>query len=330
MNRAKDYEHYLPEDFLLDEYFIQWVKYPAADTNAYWKKVMADIPGTLPKMEEAREVVYALSMPTVSTNEANMQASWEKLLAEIAKPPTARVLYQPRKWWAVAATLLLLVVATSGWFMISSVNIHTGYGETRKITLPDHSIVMLNANTTVTYPRSWYFTGKRDVQMQGEAFFDVKHLGDTFRVTTCNGIVTVLGTAFNVHARNNELSVMLQRGSVRIDNFLAPAQPVFLQPGEGWTNTISKNVVVKVDTLAATAWTRHELLLNSTKIKEIIHILEERYGYTIITKDSSILERKIEGRIPMQGEKDLLFVLSRILDVNINQHQDTLFITNKE
>lgn len=330
MNRAKDFEHYLSEDFLVDEYFIQWVKYPSAEAEAYWGKLMTDFPAVAPKMAEAREMVYALSTPVIRRNEGAISENWEKLLADISREPVARVFYLQRKWWAVAASILLLMVSAAGWWATSSVRIHTGFGETREIILPDHSVVMLNANSTITYARAWYFTHQRNIDMQGEAFFDVKHLGDTFRVTAGNAMVTVLGTAFNVRARNGVLSVVLQRGRVRIDRFNAPQQPVYLLPGEGWSNTAKNNIPAKVDTLAVTAWTRHELLLNGTKINEIIHILEERYGYTIITKDSSILERKIEGRVPMQGEQDLLFVLSRILDVNINQHQDTLFITNKE
>ncbi|SKA36263.1 ferric-dicitrate binding protein FerR, regulates iron transport through sigma-19 [Chitinophaga eiseniae] len=326
----KDYRDYRMEDFLADEYFIRWVKFPDAAANAFWQQLSADVPEKAPLIREAREVVYALSTPVLVKNDPAREKIWQAVLDNIQQTPV-RPLRRYRRLWLAAASVLLLLALGATWYFTSSITVSTGYGETREVILPDHSTVMLNAHSTATYARSWPVTGKREVMLDGEAFFDVKHTGDTFRVQAGPARVTVLGTAFNVRHRQDMIAVVLQRGLVRIDMPDGEAVPAFLQPGEGWSYSHQQPPVVMqaVDTSAATAWTRHELLLNATKVKEVIHLLKDNYGYTVILEDSTIGEREIKGRIPMQREKDLLFVLSRILDVDIQQKNDTLLFTTK-
>ncbi|MBC9909203.1 FecR family protein [Chitinophaga varians] len=319
------------EDFLADEYFIRWVKFPDAATDAFWQQLSADMPDKAPLMREAREVVYALSTPVLEKNDPAREKVWQAVLENIQQPPVHRMQRYRRPLLAAASVLLLLTLGAV-WYFTSTVTVRTGYGETREITLPDHSSLILNAHSTASYARSWPVTGKREVSLQGEAFFDVKHTGDTFRVAAGPARVTVLGTAFNVRHREDITAVVLQRGRVRVDVTDGQGQPAFLLPGEGWTYAHRRPPVVvhAVDTLAATAWTRHELLLNATKVKDIINVLKDNYGYTVVLQDSTIGEREIKGRIPMQKEKDLLFVLSRILDIDIQQKNDTLLFTARQ
>lgn len=326
----KNYQDYLMEDFLADEYFIRWVKSPDASANAFWGQLSADLPEKAALMQEAKEIVYALSTPVVDRNDAGKTKVWEAVLENIAQQPIRRMPRYRRPLLAAASVLLLLALGAT-WYFTSTITIRTGYGETRQIQLPDHSSLVLNARSEASYARSWSVTGKREVTVQGEAFFDVKHTGDTFRVQAGDARITVLGTAFNVRQRNGITAVVLQRGRVRIDVINSHKQPAFLLPGDGWSLDHQQPAVVihAVDTMAATAWTRHELLLNATKVKDIIHLLKENYGYTVVLQDSTLGEREIKGRIPMQQEKDLLFVLSRILDIDIQQKKDTLLFTAK-
>lgn len=326
----KDYRNYRMEDFLADEYFIRWVKFPDAAADAFWQQLSADMPDKAPLMREARDVVYALSTPVLKKNDTAHEKVWQAVLENIQQQPVHRM-QRYRRPLLAAATVLLLLALGAVWYFTSTVTIRTGYGETRAITLPDHSSLILNAHSVASYARSWQVTGKREVSLEGEAFFDVKHTGDTFRVQAGPARVTVLGTAFDVRHRGEITAVVLQRGRVRIDVNNGQGQPAFLLPGEGWSYSHQHPPMVMqaVDTLAATAWTRHELLLNATKVKDIINLLKDNYGYTVVLQDSSISEREIKGRIPMQKEKDLLFVLSRILDVDIQQKKDTLLFTTR-
>nr|WP_212005099.1 FecR domain-containing protein [Chitinophaga sp. HK235] len=324
----KDFNDYLMEDFLADEYFIRWVKFPDAATDKFWRQLAVTMPAKAQLMQEAREIIYALALPVINNNEPGKEKVWQSVLTGIEQMPVRRM-PRYRRFWLAAASILLLLSLGATWYFSSTVTMRTGYGQIRRIELPDHSILILNAHSSVSYARSWPLTGKREVCVEGEAFFDVRHLGDTFRVWAADVSVTVLGTAFNVRHRHQHTAVVLQRGRVRIDVGGRQGLSTYLQPGEEWSFESGSHSGIRrtADTAAAMAWTRHELLLNATRVKEIIRILEENYGYTVVLEDSTIAEREIKGRIPMQQDRDLLFVLSRVLDIDIKQNRDTLFFT---
>src|SRR5690606_12693639 len=95
--------------------------------------------------------------------------------------------------------------------------IRTPRGGVYTVTLPDGSLVRLNAATTLRYPTS--FSGDtRDVEVNGEAYFEVVHnRRKPFRVRSGDQLITVLGTKFNVNSYANEpiIRTTLLEGSVR-------------------------------------------------------------------------------------------------------------------
>jgi transmembrane sensor len=77
--------------------------------------------------------------------------------------------------------------------------ISTPKGGEYQIILPDGTKVWLNAASSLTYPV--LFTGnKREVSIDGEAYFEVKKHTIPFIVNTKNQRIEVLGTKFNVNA----------------------------------------------------------------------------------------------------------------------------------
>jgi ferric-dicitrate binding protein FerR (iron transport regulator) len=80
--------------------------------------------------------------------------------------------------------------------------------------LPDDSEVVLNADSKITYnKKNWDDT--RELSLDGEAYFKVTK-GNKFSVKTVEGTVSVLGTQFNVFARNGFLTVACYEGLVSV------------------------------------------------------------------------------------------------------------------
>lgn len=74
-----------------------------------------------------------------------------------------------------------------------------------KITLPDSSIVWLNANACLRYPRE-FSEQVRQVEIKGEAFFEVRKDEKKPFIVQTDGIgIRVLGTTFNVDAEPEKL-----------------------------------------------------------------------------------------------------------------------------
>jgi transmembrane sensor len=118
------------------------------------------------------------------------------------------------------------------------------------LTLSDGTKVWLNSESSLRYPASFASAAvNRDVEVTGEAYFEVKHNSkQPFKVHLPNGsIVEDLGTAFNInsYADENDIKTTLVEGSVKITNTISnsPASSVTLRPGEQSTQSISNRVI---------------------------------------------------------------------------------------
>ena len=56
----QDYSHFTTEDFIADEYFLQWVKSPDEESNSFWKLWIANNP--LKKEEITQAVNFVSSL----------------------------------------------------------------------------------------------------------------------------------------------------------------------------------------------------------------------------------------------------------------------------
>lgn len=108
-------------------------------------------------------------------------------------------------------------------------------GSRSKLVLPDGSQVWLNAESRITYHHD-FNSDKREVNLEGEAFFDVTHNEQRPFIVHTSGIdIKVLGTAFNVksYASDETIETTLLRGSIEVVKKNDPAAPkVILRPHE--------------------------------------------------------------------------------------------------
>ena len=108
----------------------------------------------------------------------------------------------------------------------------TTFGEWKTITLPDGSVVELNANSLLTITKHWSENNNRTVWLTGEAFFKVKKIPSTkckFIVKTKDLKVEILGTSFNVNSRFDQTEVFLEEGKVKL--YLGNTKE-YMAPGE--------------------------------------------------------------------------------------------------
>lgn len=144
------------------------------------------------------------------------------------------------KWGLVAAAMIVGVVYCATLWMIPSRkedvrNLVTQ--ENKEITtlvktLEDGSIVYLAQESTLQYPEH-FATDKREVNLQGDAFFDIaKKPEQTFLIETEKVSVEVLGTAFDVRSNaDTPFSLSVQRGKVKVV-LKESGQSLFAEAGE--------------------------------------------------------------------------------------------------
>lgn len=187
----------------------------------------------------------------------------------------------------------------------------TQYGQTREVQLPDGSTVTLNANSTLRYAAAWAANAPREVWLDGEAYFSVKHLPthQRFRVHTGGNFgVEVLGTKFTVYRRHEQARVVLLSGKVRV-SFADQQQPdVTLKPGELLQTTDAQPARIVHKAVEATtyaAWKDKKLVLDDTSIEELSTMLHDTYGLEVVVHDSALRQQTITGTVPV-GDIDLL------------------------
>ena len=126
---------------------------------------------------------------------------------------------------SAAAVILVLITAGSLFALTNRDNTPTLYskveamrGQKSSITLPDGTSVILNSESSIMYGTD-YNNSNRTVELQGEAYFDVKQ-NQTLPFTVKAGdlSITAKGTAFNVRAYldENYISTTLTEGKVEI------------------------------------------------------------------------------------------------------------------
>ncbi len=208
-------------------------------------------------------------------------------------------------------------------------------GSVSQLVLPDNSIVYLNAGSQLKYAIEGQ-NGKREVFLDGEAWFDVtKNEKKPFVVHTPFYDVNVTGTQFNVKAykTDDEITTTLEEGSVQItssDN-LKLAENTVLRPEEQLVySTQKKTINVKdVETRMFTAWKDNKLIFINMNLKELIVLLERKYGVDIKVTDNVILNYHYDGTIKNETILEIFDLLKETLPVKYKIEGQTILITKK-
>lgn len=169
------------------------------------------------------------------------------------------------------------------------ITLTTPRGGTYKVKLSDGTNVWLNAESTLKYP-AHFSGGERVVQLEGEAYFDVKrvsnetstHQFQPFKVVSADQTIAVVGTEFNVsaYADEDETKTTLVEGKVRIES--APDRKnITLFPGEQGIigqSGLEKN---KVDVSDYIDWKNGEFVFRKETAKEVLHRIARWYDIDI-------------------------------------------------
>jgi len=338
MNPAK-YAHFTLQDFLADDDFIQWVINPGAENNILWQSVMTAQPQQKVVMEQAAATIRQYRTQDNFYNEAHKDQLWKRIEASIAQQPAV---VRPAKTFSLPALMriaaAIIIIAGISYWLISAnstakqLAFATSFGEVKTITLPDHSQVTLNGNSSITYASNWDKNSIREVWIKGEGYFNVMHLNkDTNNIKSterfivhCGDVnIEVLGTTFNVKARHGKTNVALITGKIRIDytDVAAGSKPVIMTPGDYVEYNAKKLLVNKrlAKPAQVSTWKENEIIFTDASLKEIAETLQDNYGYIVDVKDSTLLSLKIEGDISVNNVTDLLDVLSTSLNITIHQ-----------
>ncbi|WP_296316881.1 FecR family protein [Winogradskyella sp. UBA3174] len=174
------------------------------------------------------------------------------------------------------AAILAISLSTYYYTTTLETEINTTIAQQTNITLPDASTVDLNANSTLAFNKSKW-EESRIVRLNGEAFFKVAK-GQKFDVITDNGIVSVLGTEFNVKQRTGYFMVTCYKGLVAVTQ---NNKTVKLKPGHTFRIIDGKLLADEKENTTQPNWLRGESSFKSMPLKYVISEFENQYNQKI-------------------------------------------------
>ena len=229
-----------------------------------------------------------------------------------------------RYWMQIAASLLLLIAGslTVLTFMqrneinaLAEQNVVIRSGDYGKslVTLPDGTIVHLNAKSSLTYSQD-FGRNDRKVALSGEGFFEVKK--DTekkFTVGTGYMDIAVLGTKFNVYAYETKdiVEMSLVEGSVDVTTSRPPYQSIRVKPNEKVVyNKRTGNLLhERTSNKMETAWMNKELVFRSERLENVFRCLSRKFAVTFSVDDETLLNDVYTGTFDDENVESIMRVL---------------------
>lgn len=209
---------------------------------------------------------------------------------------------------------------------------HTIYvpkGGEYELLLADGSKVYLNSETRLVFP-SRFDGDTRQVELTGEAYFEVTKNNKPFIVKTDEIQIEVLGTSFNVNAYedNASLHTTLVEGSVQI---YVPNNPnaFLLEPENNFSLDKSSDEISikKVNTDLYTAWVKGEFAFRNQSLKEIITQIQRWYDFEIVYEDTAIQSMRFTGSAEKKRPLDyLLNQIQSVTDVKYKNEGDKIIL----
>ena len=185
------YENYTAADFIEDEYFVRWVKFPDEQSDKFWKLWITSHPEKVKDLMQARHIITSMRYEgRANFSESDYVEVLENILRKnrsvLIKRKRDNTTFRSFMSFKVAAVLVIFIVATSGvlWLywggddqLAESPHPHIiekNSPSGSKITtwLKDGTKIKLNASSSIRFPEK-FPDSARVVYLEGEAYFEV-------------------------------------------------------------------------------------------------------------------------------------------------------------
>jgi transmembrane sensor len=238
-----------------------------------------------------------------------------KILANVIsqKKSEAKVIPFHKKWlFRVAAILVLGFGITFFTQNFVSETQNASNGKKTSFLLPDNSEVVLNSGSQIDY-KKWNWNNNRNLNLKGEAYFHVAK-GRKFEVNTNLGKVTVLGTQFDVKARENRFDISCFEGRVKVNYnniqiVLTHGQTVSFENGKQINDHTDAE---KPD------WLDNKIGFNKENLENILDEIQRQYDVTITLKTLTRTEL-FSGKLPTDNLNVALEIIATTYHLKIDK-----------
>lgn len=264
--------------------------------------------------------------------DVDVDAAWKKVEARLFADSHPKTQFKPLwRWTSIAASLFLII--SLAWLGVSYYQKHqtitfaNNLETQQQLLLPDGSNIWLNKGAKVSYKKGLENLSQREVELSGEAFFEVQHNPQKPFIIHAGGTKTqVLGTSFNVDATTKKVSVAVISGKVSFAKENGKAQ-LFLLPGEKGTYTpngsLAKSAFKNTNFLF---WKNRQLNFENEPLKNVLAEIETIYRVRFVIKSSELQNLKLTTSFKSASIHQIIDVLEASLDVKIEKSDNAYIV----
>ncbi len=251
---------------------------------------------------------------------------------------------------AAAAAAALAVTTFFTWDQITSTSVEppvapvrlalthyeTTVGGYQRATLPDGSVVELNADSEIELIFS---TGERRVKLRrGEVHFSVAKNKERPFVVEANGLdVRAVGTAFNVKLDQRAVEVLVTEGTVRLQETIEENDQVDSWPAMvagNWTSVAiqAELSLPEIKRLSAEnmrellSWQGNRLVFVETPLAEAVAQFNLRNQVQIRIDNPELAAVLIEGSIQADNIEAFILLISRDGDIQVTRPSSDVIV----
>ncbi|WP_373551663.1 FecR family protein [Haliscomenobacter sp.] len=274
--------------------------------------------------------------------EPDVEANWKKFQSKIQEnhtPENTTVRRLVPRAWLIAASIVALL-ATAWWVINPSStssefnSLATNKRQTKKIELPDHSVVWLSNNSELSFDPNLKNSKVRNVKLRGEAYFEVQaNPQKPFRIETPHGLIEVLGTSFNVRALKTEPQTEVQVMSGRVAlmgkgdnkqrievaaNYVGYIHTIQKQPSKVPSNNNQVFASTKV-------WRTRKIELVGRTLGEAQEIMRRYSDYRLEFSDPQLAKCIFTWNFELDNPESSLKLLAKTGDFHLDITSSTVF-----
>lgn len=260
------------------------------------------------------------------------------------------VLRKPFRFQLLAASVLAISLVTFGILFLkrgdkvkispasqevfATREVKTSSGEISEVVLPDGTKVRLNAQSSITYREDLHQQSHREMDLTGEAFFDVtEDPSHPFIVHTKSINIVVLGTSFNLKSYDDDATVetTLIKGKVVIEDLSLPGRKVSLSPNQKAIFSRATNSISLVDLKLErpVTWNEKTLQFEDEELVSVLRSLERWYGVSIHLEDKTNTSCKLTAVFDKETLAETLEIFRSLTGIEYSIVGREVFIKGK-
>jgi transmembrane sensor len=264
--------------------------------------------------------------------EINIDREWNQLQSFLHQGRNAKLIIFRPAFIRVAASIL--VVLGLGMVLIrhaTTSSVKTPATQTCEVLLADGSKVTLNADSKLTYNRS-FNTNERVVRLVGEGYFEIqKDSSKPFIIQLSEAEVRVLGTTFNVKAYKEaeKIEVTVTEGRVTLYEKEQKQKQVIAAKGEKAEYDKKLKAVKKTvnNNPNAIAWKTKIVDFQNNNMVYVINTLKDVYHEEFVISNEALSTCSITAHFENKDLESVLRILESTLDITIKEDHNRFILT---